>query len=243
MSSYPSVDPPPSQPHPVYSTAGASPPAYTSTGQPPPVNWPATNGTSPSPGPAASQAIYHISGEDHSSPVNPQYTPSPVPPYDQSSTVPSTPGVTQPLPYVVGQPVATDAGEKPQGGGPTYAQMWQDNQGGGAGPYRPQYVQPPWGGSPQGWGGAHVIGVQEVQGGLPQMQQEQVYDDDMSWKLSCARISCILSIFFPIIGCIAFCVNMDAQQGSQRYKWARYCLYTAFGFTILWSVISGASRS
>ena len=55
------------------------------------------------------------------------------------------------------------------------------------------------------------------------------------------QISCILSIFFPIIGCIAFCVNLDAQQGSQRYRWARYCLYTAVGFAILWSVTLGGA--
>ncbi|CEL98392.1 unnamed protein product [Vitrella brassicaformis CCMP3155] len=131
--------------------------------------------------------------EGHTSPVNPQYSPTPVP---QSSAGPSTTTVVvQPAPYAIGQPLAMAAG-------PTYTQMVQ---GGVGGPVVQQpYVQP----QPLN-GGAHVIHVVEVQ------------DRAEESMLTCAQISCVLSIFFPIIGCIAFCVNLDAKRGTERYKWAR----------------------
>jgi len=59
---------------------------------------------------------------------------------------------------------------------------------------------------------------------VPEPQQQD--EDDKSWTL-CAKVSCVLAIFFPIIGCLAFCLNLDAKKGSQRQKWARRCLATA----------------
>ncbi|CEL98407.1 unnamed protein product [Vitrella brassicaformis CCMP3155] len=133
-----------------------------------------------------------------------EHSPTPVP---QSSTLPSAPpGFVQPAPYAIGQPLAMAAD-------PTYTQMVQ---GGAGGPVVQQpYVQP------QPFGGAHVIHVVEVQ------------DRAEESMLTCAKISCVLSIFSPIIGCIAFCVNLDAKRGTERYRWARYCLMTAFAVIAL----------
>jgi len=94
----------------------------------------------------------------------------------------------------------------------------QEAQGGNEGPVQQQYVRPKL-------GGAHVINMQV------QLEDDVTADHSM---LSCAKISCILSIFFPIIGCIAFCLNLDAKKGSERHKWARRCLYTALAaFTLV----------
>ncbi|CEM01990.1 unnamed protein product [Vitrella brassicaformis CCMP3155] len=93
----------------------------------------------------------------------------------------------------------------------------QEAQGGNEGPVQQQYVRPKL-------GGAHVINMQV------QLEDDVTADHSM---LSCAKISCILSIFFPIIGCITFCLNLDAKKGSERHKWARRCLYTALAVLTL----------
>ncbi|CEM01980.1 unnamed protein product [Vitrella brassicaformis CCMP3155] len=95
----------------------------------------------------------------------------------------------------------------------------QETQGGKKGPVQQQYVKPQL-------GGAHVINMKQVQ-----LEDDVTADHSM---LNCAKMSCVLSIFFPIIGCIAFCLNLDAKKGSERHKWARRCLYTALAaFTLV----------
>ncbi|CEL95583.1 unnamed protein product [Vitrella brassicaformis CCMP3155] len=141
------------------------------------------------------------------------------PAYDAPQT---TPVVATPV--VVGQPVATSD--------PTYAQMVQDTTDKPEGTGEPQHVQPQTV-QPQ-LGGAHVINVPAV------VVYDPRHEDDRSCMLGCAQVSCMLSVFFPIVGCIAFCANLDAKEGSERYKWARRCLLVAIvmiALAILWRVI------
>ncbi|CEM15062.1 unnamed protein product [Vitrella brassicaformis CCMP3155] len=108
----------------------------------------------------------------------------------------------QTMPVVVGQPPATaGTSEKPEDGDqPQYVQ--------------PQTVQPQL-------GGAHVINVPEP------VVVDPRHEDDKSCWLPCLQVSCVLSVLLWPIGCFAFCLNLDAQPGSKRHKWARICLTTA----------------
>lgn len=37
---------------------------------------------------------------------------------------------------------------------------------------------------------------------------------------TCAQVSCIIAPFFPIVGCVSFCVNSDAPKDSNRKRLA-----------------------
>ncbi|CEL98390.1 unnamed protein product [Vitrella brassicaformis CCMP3155] len=70
--------------------------------------------------------------------------------------------------------------------------------------------------------------------GRPEGVYNPGHEDEKSGRLTCLKVSCVLSVLvFPIIGCIAFCLTMDAKKGSQRRKWARICLATGTIMTIL----------
>ncbi|CEM28365.1 unnamed protein product [Vitrella brassicaformis CCMP3155] len=130
-----------------------------------------------------------------------------------TSTLPSAAPAYDVQPVVVGQSLATtNTAGKPEGGD------------------QPQYVQPQAVPAQYG-GGAHVIHVPQA------VVVDRRYDDE-ACMLGCAQVSCILSIFFPIVGCIAFCFNMDAADGSERKKWAWRCLISAgVSFVLVFIII------
>ncbi|CEM21867.1 unnamed protein product [Vitrella brassicaformis CCMP3155] len=120
-----------------------------------------------------------------------------------NSATPPAYGAPQTMPAAVGQPPATPN----TAGTPSSGDQ-------------PQYEQP------QLVDGAHVIPL----GFVPEPQQED--EDDKSWTL-CQQVTCVLAIFLPIIGFVAFCLNLNAKKGSQRQKWALCCLYTAILMILL----------
>ena len=56
------------------------------------------------------------------------------------------------------------------------------------------------------------------------------------------QISCILSFFFPLVGCISYCVNSDAAKGSKRQVLASQGCYIAVGVVLLITILSFAVR-
>jgi len=61
---------------------------------------------------------------------------------------------------------------------------------------------------------------------------------------SCAMAGCVLGVFFPIVGWITFCVNMDALAGSERRRWSMFaCIAATIAFIVSFCVILAITNS
>ena len=89
---------------------------------------------------------------------------------------------------------------------------------------------------PPGVGGGGFQGA-GVPVGTPVVYIKEAPDD------TCAQVSCIIAPFFPIVGCVSFCVNSDAPKDSNRKRLANIGCALATIVVLIYVIIVGVEAS